>query len=185
MNIRRIAVLGGLTVGTALAFAPLASADTDITSVLDSEITSLNSLFSGEATLAGDSADITGGTTAGSYETVPLGDAPDTGTTPTTLGELLYGVDSIEQAGSSPGSYDLFNGASGEFFNALNVELYSLENGGALAPSADLLGTGDLSTALDATTVTGEFDSFFNAGIADLGGYFDTNLSFLDIGSAI
>ena len=56
-----------------------------------------------------------------------------------------------------------------------------MENSGALAPSADLLGTGDLASALDATTVAGEFDSFYNAGIADLSGDFDVDLSSLDI----
>lgn len=181
LNMRKIAVVGGFAVGAALTMAPLASADTPITSTLDSEIASLNSLFSDEASLTGVGSDVIPGTTAQPYDTIPLADAPDTGTTPTTFGEALYGVDSIAQAGSSPGSYDLFNGASGEFDNAYNVELYSLENGGALAPSADLLGTGDVTAALDTGTVTGALDSFYNAGIADLSGYFDTNLSFLDI----
>jgi hypothetical protein len=178
---RKIAVVGGFAVGAALTLAPLAAADTPITSTLEGEIASLNSLFSDEASLTGVGSDVIPGTTTQPYDTIPLADAPDTGTTPTTFGEALYGVDSIAQAGSSPGSYDLFNGASGEFDNALNVELYSLENGGALAPSADLLGTGDVTAALDTGTVTGALDSFYNAGIADLSGYFDTNLSFLDI----
>ena len=184
MILRKIAVVGGFAVGAALTLAPLASADpTAITSTLDSEIASLNSLFSDEASLTGVGSDVIAPSATANplYDTIPLAEAPDTGSTPTTFGELLYGVDSIAQAGSSPGSYDLFNGASGELYNAFNVELYSLENSGALAPSADLLGTGDLASALDATTVAGEFDSFYNAGIADLSGYFDVDLSSLDI----
>jgi hypothetical protein len=175
MHMRKIAVVGGFAVGAAVAFAPLASADTPITSTLDSEITELNTLFTGEADIAGVGSDVVAPTATNLYDTIPLSFAPESGP-PTTFGELLYGVDSIAEAGGHPGSYDLFNGASGEFYNAFNTELYSLENGGALAPSADLLGTGDLSTALDATTVTGEVGSFFDAGVADLAGYLDLSL---------
>ncbi len=41
MDIRNIAIVGGLAVEAALTLAPLASADTPITSTLDSEIASL------------------------------------------------------------------------------------------------------------------------------------------------
>ena len=41
MHIRKIALLGSFAAGAALALAPLASADTPITSTVDSEITSL------------------------------------------------------------------------------------------------------------------------------------------------
>jgi hypothetical protein len=173
MNLRKIAVVGGFAVGAALTLAPLASADTGISSTLDSEIASLNSLFSSEVSLAGDSKDLVSSTTPGVYDTVPLADAPDSGTTPTTLGELLYGVNSIGEAGSSPGSYDLFNGALGEFDNAYNVELYAAENANALAPTTDLLGTGDVTDALGTGTVTGAFESFLQAGVSDLLGYFE------------
>jgi hypothetical protein len=92
--------------------APLASADpTEITTTVDSEIASLNSLFTGEAALAGDTVTTNG---ANTFDTVPLADAPDSGT-PTTLDYELYGVNPIAQAGSDPGAYDLFNGALGKF----------------------------------------------------------------------
>ena len=58
MDIRKIAVVGSFAAGAALAFAPLASADTPITTTVDSEIASLNSLFEGEAALAGDTAEV-------------------------------------------------------------------------------------------------------------------------------
>jgi hypothetical protein len=174
MNLRKIAVVGGFAVGAALTLAPLASADpTAITSTLDSEITSLNSLFTSEADLAGVGGDVTSSTTPGVYDTILLADAPDTGTTPTTFGELLYGLNSIAEAGSHPGSYDLFNGALGEFDNAYNVELYAAENANALAPTTDLLGTGDVATALDTGSVTGAFESFLQAGLSDLTAYFE------------
>ena len=74
MNLRKIAVVGGFAAGAALAFAPLASADTPITSTVDSEITSLNSLFTEEAALAGVSSnDITTGATA-VFDTITSGD---------------------------------------------------------------------------------------------------------------
>lgn len=186
MHIRKIVAAAALASGAAMAFAPLASADpVDLTSTVSSEIASLNSSFSFEALLAGDSGDVIAPSAAANplYDTIKLADAPNTGTTPTTLGEELYGVNSIAQAGSHPGAYDLFNGASGEFYNAYNTELYVLDGGTGLAPSTDLLGTGDLSAALSATTVAGELASFWNAGVSDLAGYFDAgnSLSFLDL----
>src|ERR1700742_3646296 len=71
MKIRNIAVLGGLAAGAALAFAPLASADTPVDpSIIDSEIASLNSLFAADTTAAPvPTADIdTGGT--GDFATI-------------------------------------------------------------------------------------------------------------------
>jgi hypothetical protein len=177
-------VLGGFAVGAAVTFAPLASADpTEITTTVDSEIASLNSLFTGEAALAGDTVTTNGTNT---FDTVPLVDAPDSGT-PTTLDYELYGVSPIAQAGSDPGAYDLFNGALGKFDDALNIELYSLENGGAIDPNAaDFFGTASsITTGLDSATATDAAEYFYNFGIGDLSGFFDTNLSFLDIGSAI
>ncbi len=50
----------------------------------------------------------------------------------TTLESLVFGVRPAPVG--DPGSYDLMNGALGEFFNASNVELYSLLNGGDLLP---------------------------------------------------
>jgi hypothetical protein len=182
MDIRKIAVVGGFAVGAALTFAPLASADTDITSTLDSEISLLNTLFTGDADLASvPSADITGGTTAGSFETIVSGDvgAVDgtaaTGITP--FAELLYGFNPANLT-LDPGSFDVLNGAVGEFDDAFNVGLYALENGGALVPVADdngidLIHTGATVDALDTGSVTGAFTTFFEAGVSDLAGYFD------------
>jgi hypothetical protein len=186
MDIRKIAAAAALASGAALALAPLASADpVDLTSTVSSEIASLNSSFSFEALLAGDSSDVIAPSAIANplYDTIPLSFAPDTGSTPTTFGEYLYGVDSIAQAGSQPGAYDLFNGATGEFYNAFNTELYVLDGGTGLAPSTDLLGTGDLASALSSTTVAGELASFWDAGVSDLAGYFDAgnSLSFLDL----
>ena len=58
MYIRKIGATAGFAAGAAFAFAPLASADVPITSTVDSEISSMNSLFDFEARLAGDTADI-------------------------------------------------------------------------------------------------------------------------------
>ena len=182
MDIRKLAMVAGFAAGAALTLAPLASADpTEITTTVDSEIASLNSLFTGEAALAGDTVTTNG---ANTFDTVPLADAPDSGT-PTTLDYELYGVNPIAQAGSDPGAYDLFNGALGKFDDALNVELYALENGGAIDPNAaDFFGTASsIATGLDSATATDAADYFYNFGIGDLSGFFDTNLSFLDIGA--
>lgn len=71
MRIRKIAVLGGFAVVAALTSAPLASAD-NLTSTLDSEIASLNSIFESEAAIAGDSADVvTGGTRVEAFADPP------------------------------------------------------------------------------------------------------------------
>ena len=183
MDIRKIAVVGGFAVGAALTFAPLASADTDITSTLDSEISLLNTLFTGDADLASvPSADITGGTTAGSFETIVSSDVAAVEGTGTAFGttpfdELLYGFNPANDT-LDPGSFDVLNGAVGEFDDAFNVGLYALENGGALVPVADdngidLIHTGATVDALDTGSVTGAFTTFFEAGVSDLAGYFD------------
>ncbi len=143
MSMRKIAVVGGFAVGAAVAFAPLAAADpTDITSTVDSEITSLNSLFTADADLAGvPSGDIEGGTTAGTFETILSQDVSAVEGTGATLGttpfdELVYGFNPANVT-TDPGSFDVFNGALGEFDDAANVGLYALENGGAAIPTAD------------------------------------------------
>ena len=180
MDIRKLAVVGGFAVGAALSFAPVAAADE---TTVDSEISSLNSLFSTEAALAGDSSDISGGTAPGSFETIPLADAPQTAPF-TTLDYELYGVaPAVAGPAGDPGSYNVFNGALTEFDDAYNVELYSLENAGALdTNAADFIGSaGSIATGLGEANATDAFDYFWNFGIGDLGGFFDTNLSFLDL----
>lgn len=171
MTIRKIAVLGGFAVGAALTLAPLASADT-LTDAVDSEIASLNSLFVSEATLAGDGADVV--THTGSFDTIPLSFAPDSGT-PTFLDYELYGLNPIANAASDPGSYNVFNGALTEFSDAYNVELFSLANPTAAIdtiPAADLFGSATTITdALDTGTATGAITEFLTVGWNDLLGY--------------
>ncbi|MGC2381201.1 MAG: hypothetical protein WA622_29455 [Mycobacterium sp.] len=178
---RKIAVVGGLAVGAALTFAPLASADS-LTDTVDSEISSLNSLFDSEAALAGDSADITSANAANPFDIITSTDisaVQGTGTTP--FDYLVYGLDPTAAGlASDPGSYNVFNGALTEFDDAINAELYGLENANALVPAADLFGSAsEISTALGSgATDLSAATTFFDAGLADLAGFFD-------IGSAL
>jgi hypothetical protein len=174
MHIRKIAVVGSFAAGAALAFAPLAAAD-NLTSTVDSEITSLNALFTSEADLAGVGGAVTGGTTPGSFETIPVADAPVHAPF-TTLDYELYGINpAFSGPASDPGSYNVFNGALTEFDDAYNSELYGLLNSNALIPASDLFGSAhEIGIALgtgatDATAAT----TFFDAGLADLAGFFD------------
>jgi hypothetical protein len=184
MDIRKIAIAGGFAIGAALTLAPLASADTPITSTVDSEITSLNSAFTSEVELAGIKAtDVLGGTTPGSFEYInPLdvaADAPKTTVVAdvTPLEYEVYGfTPTVAGIGSDTGAFDLYNGAAGEFDNFYNVGLYALENGGAyITPAdsvADLIQTGATSTALATGSLSGELTTFLDAGFADLSGFF-------------
>jgi hypothetical protein len=186
MNIRKIAVVAGFAAGAAVAFAPLASAD-DLTTIVDSEISAENSLFTLEADLAGDSSAVIPASVSDPFETIPLTDAPQATDAAglTNLDYELYGVNPIA-AGipSDPGSYEVFNGAVTKFDDAFNVGLYALENNGALIPSTDLFGN-HIADALAGGTATDAFDYFYNFGIGDLSGFTGLDLSFLDIGSAI
>lgn len=182
MNMRKTAVIGGLAVGAALTLAPLASADTSIVDTVDSEITSLNTLFTDEADLAGVApGDITGGTTAGTFESILSADVPTDApqTAPFSILDYeLYGISpGVAGVSSDSGAFDLYNGASGEFYDAYNVGLYALENGGALVPNADigtdLIGTGATTAALGTDSVAGAITTFLEAGVNDLSGYLD------------
>ena len=85
---------------------------------------------------------------------------------------------------SDPGSYNDLNGALTEFDNAYNVELYSLSNSGALDTNVgDYIQNNALDHALTLGSTTDAFDYLYlyNFAIGDLSGFFDTNLSFLDI----
>jgi len=168
MNIRKIAVLGSFAAGAALGLAPLASADpTDITSTVDSEIGSLNALFVTYADLAGDGSDVaTHG--ANTFDTIPVADAPQTAPF-TTLDYELYGVNPADAGpAGDPGSYNDFNGALTEFDNAYNVELYSLLNGGDIAPATDVFSHADFLN----DGVTTAVSDYLQLGIGDLEGYF-------------
>jgi hypothetical protein len=165
MNIGKIAVVGGFAVGTALTFAPLAAAD-ELTTTVESEITSLNDTFLTDTFLTGNYADVVYHT--GGLDTILAADAPVSGTT--LLDYVLYGISPIEADESTvPGAYDVSNGAAVEFDDAYNVLEYSQLDGGELAPAADLLGSSTtIAAALGTDSVSGAFTTFFDQGVADL-----------------
>jgi len=192
MDIRKIAVIGSFAAGAALGLAPLAAADPAATDpligVVGSEESLLNSLFVSEADLAGVGGDVTGPTATNPFDIITPADihaVQGTGTTPFDF--LVYGVDpSAAGLASDPGSYNVFNGALVEFDDALNVELYSLENNGALMPDAtaatDLIGSATtIDNALDLGTATNAADYFWNFGVGDLSGFLQVPLTFLDL----
>ena len=185
MDIRKIAVVGSFAAGAALALAPLASATpTDpLISVVGSEESLLNSLFVGDATLAGvpstDYSVVDGFDVIKSADISAVqGSGATLGTTP--FDYLVYGVDPTAAGlATDPGSYNVFNGALTEWADAYNIELYSLLNGGALMPAAtaatDLIGSTE--TIQDAfangPTVADVATYFYEFGANDLSGYLD------------
>jgi hypothetical protein len=191
--IRKIAAAAGLATGAALALAPLASAVPDptlVTDTLGSEVASLNGLFQFDALLSGVPSTDYAASGVHGLDTIDLAkvatDAPQIGT-PSTLDFLLYGVDPFKAGVSGDsGAFSEFNGALMQFDNAYNVELYS--NGGALDTNlSDYLYNGTIQTVLGTAneTPTQAFDTLYNAGIGDLSGFFQSNLSFLDIPTAV
>src|ERR1700744_4193976 len=128
MNLRKIAVVGGFAVGAALTLAPLASADTPVDpSILDSEISSLNSLFAIDTSIASvPQADLVTGTNE--FTTIASGDMSAVeGNGSTLFDELVYGFNP-KNLPPDPGSYDVLNGALTKFDDAINVGIYALEN---------------------------------------------------------
>ena len=176
MNIRKIAVLGSFA-AAAMAFAPLAAADPAAVDPLlpfvNSEIASMNALFVTEADLAGVGGDV--GTHVGSFDIIPLADAPNTGT-PTFLDYELYGLNPLGNATSDPGAVSEFNGALADFDNAYNVELFSLLNPTAdiaTIPLGDLFGPEEgINEALAFGTASGAITDFLTDGWNDLVGFF-------------
>ena len=168
------------TPAAAEAGGAVSAAVTPITSTVSSEVTSLNSLFATEVALGGKTADLIppSATANPLFDTIPLADAPNTGTMPTVLDYELYGVSPIANASSDPGAYDVFNGAEIRFDEAYNVAAYALLNGGALDPnSADIFG----ASVPGADTTAAEVVSlFYNDAIGDLSGFLQTNLSAFD-----
>jgi hypothetical protein len=150
---------------TATPAAATAAADpaaaTDINSTLTGEANSLNGIFGLDAAVAGiNPDDIAPGTGVLPFDTISTAD------TNSLFDTLVFGA-----AGPSPdpGSYDVFNGALGEFDNAYNVELFSLLNSGDILPVGDVIGTNaDFLTHGVSTAVT----DFLQAGLSDLAGYF-------------
>ena len=162
--------MGLIAAGAALAFAPFASAD-DLTTTVDAEISSLNSIFEAEAAVAGDSADVVAVGT-GVADTIPLADAPDAAPF-TTLDYELYGLFPGQAAlDSTPGAYDVFGGALTEFYDAYNAFAYLTLDGGALIPTTDLIGAADIGSDVAGTTDAALFGEFLNAGIGDLAALF-------------
>jgi hypothetical protein len=174
MDIRKIAVVGGFAVGAALTLAPLASADS-LTTTVDSEIASLNSLFTADTTAAlVPAADVTGGAT-GVFETIAAGDVA-TVEANTTFDDLVYGFNPSNLTGD-PGAYDVLNGAVAKFDDALNIGVYALENGGSNIPladvGADLFGiSGATATTLAGETATAAITTLLGDSYSDLLGYF-------------
>jgi hypothetical protein len=194
----KIAVVGSFSAAAALTFAPLAAAD-DLTSILDTEISGLNDIFTVETDLAGvPSTDITAPTTGDPFDTITgttdisavqgagqdvSGDwVLNSGVSPTEFDYLVYGVDPTA-AGLSPdpGSYDVFNGALVEFADALNVELYSLENNGALDTTVgDFIGSPTtIADALATGNATDAAEYFLQYGLGDLSGFLDIDIASL------
>jgi hypothetical protein len=179
MNLRKIAVVGGFAVGAALTLAPLASADntTDLTSAVDSEITSLNSLFTSDTTLAavppGDIS-IPG---ADLFDTIKAADVSAVeGNGSTLFDELVYGFNP-KSVTPDPGAYDVFNGAIAKFDDAINIGVYALENGGNNIPLADfatdLFGlSGATATTLAGESATAAITTLLGDSSSDLLGYF-------------
>jgi hypothetical protein len=170
MDIRKIAVVGGFAVAAALTSAPLASAD-PLTTTVDSEIASLNSLFESEAAIAGDSADVTLGGT-GVLDTILPADAPDVPPL-TTLDYELYGplanLLSTAFLDPAPGAQDVANGALVEFDDAFNALAFGLDADGTnVIPTTDLIGLADQGLDTGSLTDAALFGSFFNTGVSDL-----------------
>jgi hypothetical protein len=187
--IRKIAAAAVFATGAALAFAPLAAAVPDptlVTDTLGSEVSSLNGLFQFDALLSGVPSGDYAPSGVGGLDTILLADVmkdvPTTGT-PSTLDYLLYGVNPFAAGVSSDsGAFSELNGALTQIDNAYNVELYA--NGGALDTNlSDYLYNGTIQTVLatPGETTTQAFDTLYNHAIGDLSGFFQTDLSSLDI----
>jgi hypothetical protein len=176
MEIRKIAVFGGLAVGAALTFAPLASADT-ISDAVSSEESLLNSIFVSQADLAGVSSNDY--SLVDGFDVIKAGDiATDTPATApfSTLDYELFGLNpALAHVASDPGSFNVFNGALTEFADAYNVELYSLANPDALVSSVpldDVFGSSTtIAAALGESTFSAAIGDFLTNGFADLAGY--------------
>jgi hypothetical protein len=179
MSIRKIGVVGSLAAGAAFALAPLAAAEPpDFSSILVGEVQSMNWLFGNAATLAAvDPNEITPGDPTLenplSFSTISAEDLQAN----TAFAALLFGVNWETEMSTDPGSYSLFNGALTQFADASNVMLYALMTGGGEIDLEDagsyLFGSeSGIEAGLAGEGFFADFTNFFNAGVADLGGYF-------------
>jgi hypothetical protein len=146
-------------------FAPATTttAPTDILPYEANEIVQLNNLFELDGKLAGVYGDIVPNAAPGTnvgFDTIPVGDLN------TSFNDLVTGLNPTNVS-TDPGSYDVLNGALTEYFNASNVELYSLLNNGALLPAADIFGS-----HAEMGTVAASVAEYLSIGFQDLLGYF-------------
>jgi hypothetical protein len=144
-----------------LAPATTTTAPTDILPFESNEIVQLNNLFELDGKLAGNIGDIAPHTAVGTnvgFDTIPTTDLN------ATFNDLVTGA---AGPSSDPGSYDVLNGALTEFYNAFNVEDYSLLNSGALLPAADIFGT-----HAELATVAASVTEYLTLGTSDLAGFF-------------
>lgn len=192
MNIRKIGVVGSFAAGAAFALAPLAAADPSDTpeapnfsNILLGQVQSMNWLFGSQATASGVDSDLitAGDPTAEnplSFSTISADDlAANEG-----FAAMLFGPNWETEMSSDPGSYSLFNGALTQFYDASNVLTYALMTGGGeieLADAGDYLfgSEAGIAAGLDGDGFFADFGNFFQAGVADLFGYF--GLGALDI----
>jgi hypothetical protein len=181
LYIRKIAAAAGFATGAALAFAPLAAATPDptlVSSTLDSEISSQNSLFDTYAFFAGDT--VTKAVAPGGYDSVPVADVPHALTygAVTPLETELYGVNPIVAGISSgvSGPFEEYNGALTEFDDAYNVAAFAAANNGALDTNVnDYLGSATTiahAVSGQGATVASAEQFFLNFGSGDLKGFF-------------
>ncbi|MEB3034322.1 hypothetical protein [[Mycobacterium] nativiensis] len=185
MSIRKIGVIGSFAAGAALALAPLAAAagdetptPPDFSDILAGQVKSMNWLFETQAKMAGFDADlITKGDPTSenplSFDTIAKADLLESA----AFGKLLYGVNWEDEIGSVPGSFSLFNGALTQFNDANNVLMYALMTGGDEIQLEDagsyLFGSeSGIEAGLAGDGFFADFSNFFQAGVADLGGYF-------------
>jgi hypothetical protein len=145
-------------------FAPSATSVGDINPTIGNEIVQLNNLFELDGKLTDVYGDIMphASTAYGvGFDTIPTSDLN------TSFNDLVTGLNPANVSGD-PGSYDVLNGALTEYYNAFNVEDYSLLNNGSLLPPADIFGT-----HAEATTVAASVAEYLNLGYQDLLGYFE------------
>jgi hypothetical protein len=176
MAMRKIDALSGLVVGVALAVAPVAVADgdsagADFSWVLEGQIQSMNFLFESQATLAGVADKVIDVSDANPFLTIAQEDVN------AELGAMLYGINWEDEISAEPGAYSLFNGALTQFIDSNNVLLFAILNGGDqidFEDAADYLFGSDAAIAAGLAGDSAWEDAalFFQAGLADIGGYF-------------